>query len=287
MPTSVTLADADATDSTKALYAYLQGLDAADQVLFGHQNDTHKHTGTNDGVYSDTKDVTGSISGVVGIDSLALTGVELGLTDVDEAIAESVRISKEAAAEGAIITLSTHMPNMSDSKIVATPDAKYITIPFDQLKGKNGGTFDPKSVTKFAVWCNSIPANGATDIESSIVFDDIQFINVDTSTLNIQNGYAITDESLAPVEKEETSIKLNKTTARVKKGKTLQLKATVTPSDMTVTWKSSNTKVATVSKEDIRKIAETKMPDLNAVDIEGAMSMIAGTARSMGIVVED
>ena len=49
----------------------------------------------------------------------------------------------------------------------------------------------------------------------------------------------------------------------------------------------NKTKVATVTSEQIRKIAETKMPDLNAVDIEGAMSMIAGTARSMGIVVED
>ena len=46
-------------------------------------------------------------------------------------------------------------------------------------------------------------------------------------------------------------------------------------------------KVATISKAKIREIAETKMPDLNAVDIEGAMSMIAGTARSMGVVVED
>jgi large subunit ribosomal protein L11 len=46
-------------------------------------------------------------------------------------------------------------------------------------------------------------------------------------------------------------------------------------------------KVAKISKDKIREIAETKMPDLNAVDIEGAMSMIAGTARSMGIVVED
>ncbi|SDB10529.1 MULTISPECIES: 50S ribosomal protein L11 [unclassified Butyrivibrio] len=46
-------------------------------------------------------------------------------------------------------------------------------------------------------------------------------------------------------------------------------------------------KVATISKDKIREIAETKMPDLNAVDIEGAMSMIAGTARSMGVVVED
>jgi len=46
-------------------------------------------------------------------------------------------------------------------------------------------------------------------------------------------------------------------------------------------------KVATISKEDIRKIAETKMPDLNAGSIEAAMSMIAGTARSMGILVGD
>ena len=44
-------------------------------------------------------------------------------------------------------------------------------------------------------------------------------------------------------------------------------------------------KVATISKEDVQKIAETKMRDLNAASIEAAMSMIAGTARSMGIVV--
>ena len=46
-------------------------------------------------------------------------------------------------------------------------------------------------------------------------------------------------------------------------------------------------KVATVSKADIQAIAEQKMPDLNAASLEAAMSMIAGTARSMGIVVED
>ena len=46
-------------------------------------------------------------------------------------------------------------------------------------------------------------------------------------------------------------------------------------------------KVATISKADIQKIAETKRPDLNAASLEAAMSMIAGTARSMGIVVED
>ena len=46
-------------------------------------------------------------------------------------------------------------------------------------------------------------------------------------------------------------------------------------------------KVATISKADVQKIAETKMPDLNAANLEAAISMIAGTARSMGIVVED
>ena len=46
-------------------------------------------------------------------------------------------------------------------------------------------------------------------------------------------------------------------------------------------------KVGKISKEDVRKIAETKMNDLNAGSIEAAMSMIAGTARSMGIVVEE
>lgn len=46
-------------------------------------------------------------------------------------------------------------------------------------------------------------------------------------------------------------------------------------------------KVATITQEQIRKIAETKMPDLNAASIETAMSMIAGTARSMGVTVVD
>ena len=46
-------------------------------------------------------------------------------------------------------------------------------------------------------------------------------------------------------------------------------------------------KVASISKEDVQKIAETKMPDLNASSIETAMSMIAGTARSMGVEVVD
>jgi large subunit ribosomal protein L11 len=46
-------------------------------------------------------------------------------------------------------------------------------------------------------------------------------------------------------------------------------------------------KVGNISKEKVREIAELKMPDLNASTVESAMSMVAGTARSMGIVVED
>ena len=49
----------------------------------------------------------------------------------------------------------------------------------------------------------------------------------------------------------------------------------------------NKTKVATISKASLQKIAEIKMPDLNAANLESAMSMIAGTARSMGVVVEE
>ena len=46
-------------------------------------------------------------------------------------------------------------------------------------------------------------------------------------------------------------------------------------------------KVASITKEQLQKIAEQKMPDLNAASVEAAMSMIAGTARSMGVTVAE
>ncbi len=49
----------------------------------------------------------------------------------------------------------------------------------------------------------------------------------------------------------------------------------------------NKTKVAKITKAQLQEIAETKMPDLNAANIETAMSMIAGTARSMGVEVVD
>ena len=55
----------------------------------------------------------------------------------------------------------------------------------------------------------------------------------------------------------------------------------------TASGEPNKNKVATITKEQVQKIAETKMPDLNAASLEAAMSMIAGTARSMGVVVAD
>jgi large subunit ribosomal protein L11 len=49
----------------------------------------------------------------------------------------------------------------------------------------------------------------------------------------------------------------------------------------------NRTKVGKITKDQVRKIAELKMPDLNAATVETAMSMIAGTARSMGVTVEE
>ena len=51
--------------------------------------------------------------------------------------------------------------------------------------------------------------------------------------------------------------------------------------------KPNKDKVATITSEQIKEIATLKMPDLNAASLESAMSMIAGTARSMGVVVKD
>jgi large subunit ribosomal protein L11 len=49
----------------------------------------------------------------------------------------------------------------------------------------------------------------------------------------------------------------------------------------------NRTKVGTVTTDQVREIAQTKMEDLNAADVDGAMMMVRGTARSMGILVED
>ena len=80
-----------------------------------------------------------------------------------------------------------------------------------------------------------------------------------------------TDRTFSFITKTPPAAVLLKTACKIKSG-------SATP---------NKTKVASISKEDLQKIAETKMPDLNAASLESAMSMIAGTARSMGITVEE
>ena len=79
------------------------------------------------------------------------------------------------------------------------------------------------------------------------------------------------DRSFSFITKTPPAAVLLKKACKIQKGAGNSLKETV----------------ATISKADLQQIAETKMQDLNAASIEAAMSMIAGTARSMGIKVED
>ena len=135
---TLTMTDPDASNSAKALYAYLQGLTESDQVLFGHQNDVSRSVGNND--LGDVKDVTGSVSGIFGIDSLALFGSEAGGTDAASALQNSIDYSKQAAQNGAIVTLSTHMPNFTNAKIKKNADGTYdfYNCDFNEAKDLSG-----------------------------------------------------------------------------------------------------------------------------------------------------
>lgn len=80
-----------------------------------------------------------------------------------------------------------------------------------------------------------------------------------------------TDKSFTFVTKTPPAAELLKKAAKAEKGSA----------------EPNKTKVAKVTKAQVREIAEMKMPDLNANDVEHAMSMVAGTARSMGFTVEE
>ena len=135
LPKSVTIADGNANDSAKNLYAYLKALGQNGQVLFGHQNDYNKSV-SKTATEGDVKEITGSLSGIYGIDTLSLTGVELGISDAKKALETSVNNSIAAANQGAIITLSTHMPNFTNSKITKNADGtyNYTTCDFSESK---------------------------------------------------------------------------------------------------------------------------------------------------------
>ncbi len=79
------------------------------------------------------------------------------------------------------------------------------------------------------------------------------------------------DKSFEFITKEPPMAVLIKKSAKIEKG----------------SGKPNREKVAKLSKAQVEEIAKTKMPDLNAASLEAAMSMVAGTARSMGVTVED
>ncbi len=126
---SIKIVDSNANDKTKATYAYLEAIGKADSIIFGHQNDTWHKAGSLKTSNSDTVDVVGSISGIVGIDALSLTGNEYSAAryndelgkDEENKLPETPKGNVDAAAkltnynikQGALITLSAHMPNFS------------------------------------------------------------------------------------------------------------------------------------------------------------------------------
>lgn len=135
---NITLADGQATESVRQVYAYLQAVGKTDSVIFGQQNNTSHKAGSSDLSCSDTMDVVGSYTGIIGLDGLSLVGNEYsadrylsemqGLDDVYETVAArinqaSTQIEKNVIAaaaltnynirNGAIATLSLHMPNFS------------------------------------------------------------------------------------------------------------------------------------------------------------------------------
>lgn len=130
-PQAIRLVDAQVTPEAAALYQYLVALPQSGHVLYGHQNDVHhKMFRVNSGTNSDTKDVTGSIAGMVGMDSLSLTGAELRLTDADvntgvTCTDKLVKLTENAVKEGAIITFSVHMPNFDQVAKKGMTDGKY------------------------------------------------------------------------------------------------------------------------------------------------------------------
>ena len=141
-------------------------------------------------------------------------------TDYSEYNALSMWVKPDGLGQKLVVQL---VSNGEDFEVflndfVAKTEARYITIPFSEMKGKNGGTFDPSNITNFAIWCNSV---SAIDTSSTIVFDDIMFKNVDMSSLDLNDGYSISTRPVSDIATEEevpdsiaapTSIKATKNT---------------------------------------------------------------------------
>lgn len=127
LPREIQLADKDACDSAKALYAYLAAMGKSQSMIYGKQNDTWRKAGSSSLTESDTKDVTGQLPGIIGIDVLSFTGDEYSAGEFNGRlgkklgkrlpetlsgnVAAAALLTNEAVKEGSLITLSAHMPN--------------------------------------------------------------------------------------------------------------------------------------------------------------------------------
>ena len=122
--------DKDATPKTAATYAFLKAIAATPDVIYGHQNEMNRKVAKNLPGLSDTYDMVRDFSGIVGCDALALTGNELELTDAELAAGETyssklARLVLPAAKQGAIVTMSMHMPNFAAVAKRPLVDGKY------------------------------------------------------------------------------------------------------------------------------------------------------------------
>ena len=99
----------------------------------------------------------------------------------------------------------------------------------------------------------------------------MQFVKEFNDRTANQAGFVYKDKSFSFITKVPPVAVLIKKAVKIEKG----------------SGKPNREKVAKITKEQVKAIAEQKMPDLNAASIEAAMSIVAGTARSMGVVVED
>ena len=134
--TSVQLADPNADADTVALYQYLKAVGESDGALFGHMEDTVLKAGSKNLSESDTKDLTGSLAAINGLDCGGLFSGFAGkynarhsggtqIPDTNEGnIKAAALLSNEAIADGAIMTLSMHMPNFAYATVKDASAAK-------------------------------------------------------------------------------------------------------------------------------------------------------------------
>ena len=110
------LVNPSSSQKTKELYSYLKDVVNNNKVIIGHQNAAHMSVYKDADGGSDVKQITGSYPGLVGLDTLSLAGDEVGASSREEALKKSIELTKKVASEGAIITVSTHMPNFTDTR---------------------------------------------------------------------------------------------------------------------------------------------------------------------------